>query len=528
MALWSFCESGPNDLLLAAAFVVSISLVLNYIIAYLKIGKDSTFPRGPRAWPIVGHLPLLASGCPHRTFADLSRIHGYGPIIGLRLGGCKSVIICDASIARDVLMTHDQVFANRPRYSFIQILLYGHGTSVSFTCYGALFNRLRKIYTSELFSPSRLHELRHVREEEAHAMLRRLIHVSGVATQPVDLKAIFGEMSMKIMIRLLQSKKTGAATDGKEALLARLVEALVEDAKPIISDFLPWLKFVDILTKRRMMHVHDCFDELIDAIIQERKEATVDLPSDALPQDLLQVLLSKEAPSNWRNETGSEEFLTIQQIKGIILDILTAGTHTTSLTLEWTMAELLRNPRCFNKVRDEVEAVMVNSKLTGPLIMDEGTCKLPYLELVVKEVMRLHPVVPLLLPRISGEECKLGKYILPKDTQVFVNVWQLGRDPNLWGEEAEKFIPERFAKKEMDLKGQNFGLLPFGSGRRMCPGMRLGLSLVQMTIANLVRVFDWELPHGQLIDMEEKRGISNGKGTPLLAIPKLRSSDIQV
>ncbi|KAH7314695.1 hypothetical protein KP509_21G016400 [Ceratopteris richardii] len=150
---------------------------------------------------------------------------------------------------------------------------------------------------------------------------------------------------------------------------------------------------------------------------------------------------------------------------------------------------------------------------------------MPYLYSVVKEVLRLHPVVPLLLPRISSEECKIEDYILPKETMAFVNVWAIGRDPKIW-DRPEDFYPERFEMRETDMKGQDYELLPFGSGRRMCVGIRLGISMVSVTLANLIRFFDWELPPNQSassINMSEQNGLGSGMACPIKAVPYVRS-----
>eukprot|EP00250_Pteridium_aquilinum_P019804 c24582_g1_i2 orf=131-742(-) len=202
--------------------------------------------------------------------------------------------------------------------------------------------------------------------------------------------------------------------------------------------------------------------------------------------------------------------------------MLGAGIHTTSLTLEWAMAELLRNPQCLQRLQREIDTLLAGKKRR---VNDADVPKLSYLQCIVKEVFRLHPVVPLLIPRISMEECKVNGYTLPAGTRMFVNVWAIGRDERVWPN-ANEFKPERFEGKDMDLKGQHFELLPFGSGRRICLGLPMALSIIQVTIANLVNCFDWELPSGEshtCINMDERRGIAANKATPVIVIPKPRA-----
>eukprot|EP00250_Pteridium_aquilinum_P007608 c17279_g2_i1 orf=195-1535(+) len=438
--------NGQKDKLVAVALMV---LVLSFLAKlFIKRRRascsDGVFPRGPPAWPILGHLPLLAAGCPHKTLADLSHKHGYGPIIGLRLGSRHAAVISSASLARDLLHVHDKVFANRPAYQFVETLLYGYDSAVAFSHYSPLFARLRKMYTLELFTTQRLHQLQYIRQEEAGALLHRLHQASCDGTQAVNLGALFGEMSSNTISRLLQSKTLSEATNltgahGDGASLPELIEKLVHEAAPILGDFIPWLKCMDLLPKRNMKYTHDCLDKVIDSILRERRQAMRSSPLHELPHDFLQVLLSKEDSSHNEGFHHQEDRLTTQQIKAIILDILSAGTHTTALTLEWAMAELLRNPSCLIKVRDEIDAVMKAGTASAPLnpsengmrweedrlITEEDLPKLPYLESTVKEVFRLHPVVPLLLPRISSQATKVDKYTLPTHTHVFVNVWAI-------------------------------------------------------------------------------------------------------
>eukprot|EP01018_Ginkgo_biloba_P004896 Gb_40529 [translate_table: standard] len=150
--------------------------------------------------------------------------------------------------------------------------------------------------------------------------------------------------------------------------------------------------------------------------------------------------------------------------------------------------------------------------------------KLEYLQAIVKETMRLHPVTPLLAPHLSTESCQISGYQIPANTWVFVNVWAIVRDKNLW-ENSTEFWPERFEGSKIDVKGQDFELLTFGSGRRMCPGYNLGLKVVQLGLANLIHGFNWQLPADQSakdLDMCEIYGLTTPKAQPLVAMVEPR------
>ena len=189
--------------------------------------------------------------------------------------------------------------------------------------------------------------------------------------------------------------------------------------------------------------------------------------------------------------------------------MFTAGSETSSMTVEWAMAELMKHPRVLKKAQKEVRQVL--GAKAG--VDEEGTQELNYLKLVIKETMRLHPPLPLLLPRECRESCEIGGYHIPVKTRVMVNAWALGRDPNCWTD-AEKFLPERFQDSSIDYKGNNFEFIPFGAGRRMCPGLSFGIADVEFPLAMLLYHFDWELPSGltsENLDMTECSGAGRRK-----------------
>ncbi|KAD6796512.1 hypothetical protein E3N88_07408 [Mikania micrantha] len=195
-----------------------------------------------------------------------------------------------------------------------------------------------------------------------------------------------------------------------------------------------------------------------------------------------------------------------------------AGTDTTSSTIEWAMTELLRNPHIMAKAKEELENVIGK----GKFIKEEDSLRLPYLSCIIKETLRYHPPIPLLLPRKTKNELKFYEYTIPKGTQVLVNAWALGRDPNIW-KDSEIFKPERFLTSSMDVRGQDFELIPFGGGRRICPGMPLALRIIPMVLGSLLNNFNWSLDtkdHPTNLDMKERFGITIQKADPLYVVPK--------
>ncbi|WZZ01176.1 hypothetical protein YC2023_073504 [Brassica napus] len=173
--------------------------------------------------------------------------------------------------------------------------------------------------------------------------------------------------------------------------------------------------------------------------------------------------------------------------------------------------------KCEKKVQAEVREVIKNKDN----IIEEDIEQLEYLKLVIRETLRINLLLPLLIPREASKDLKIGGYDNPKKTWIQVNVRAIHRNPNIW-KDPGVFIPERFMDKDIDYKGVNFELLPFGSGRRMCPGMNLGMALVYLTLINLLYRFDWKLPDGmgaKDVDLEESYGLVSPKKIPLELIP---------
>lgn len=194
-----------------------------------------------------------------------------------------------------------------------------------------------------------------------------------------------------------------------------------------------------------------------------------------------------------------------------------ASIDTSSGTIIWAMSELAKNPRVMRKVQAEIRKIVGHKSEVDESEID----KMKYFKMVVKETLRLHPPVPLLLPRETMQYCKIGGYDVYPKTRIFVNAWAIGRDMNTWSK-PEEFYPERFEDSEIDFKGQHYEYIPFGAGRRMCPAMTMGLASVESILVNLLHSFDWQLPGGMKpedINMEEEVGLTINKKFPLHLVP---------
>ena len=199
---------------------------------------------------------------------------------------------------------------------------------------------------------------------------------------------------------------------------------------------------------------------------------------------------------------------------------MAGSMDTSATTIEWALSELIKHPPMMKKVINELEKVVGMERM----VEESDLESLEYLNMVVKETLRLHPVAPLLIPHESMEDCTVDGFHIPQKSRVMVNAWAIGRDPNAWTD-ADKFLPERFMESDIDFRGQHFQFIPFGSGRRGCPGMQLGLTVVRLVLAQLVHCFDWELPDNMLpsdLDMTEEFRITLPRAKHLVAIPTCR------
>ncbi|KAF5785812.1 putative 3,9-dihydroxypterocarpan 6A-monooxygenase [Helianthus annuus] len=207
----------------------------------------------------------------------------------------------------------------------------------------------------------------------------------------------------------------------------------------------------------------------------------------------------------------------------LIQNIFTAGTDTSALTIEWALAELINHPDIMKKATEEIDTKIGKNRL----LEESDIPNLPYLQSIVKETLRLHGAAPL-IPRKSTEDCVVAGYHIPAKTNIFVNIWALGREPNYW-ESPLEFRPERFLENQVDVRGQHFHMLPFGTGRRMCPGTSLALLMVQTTLGSMIQCFEWKAgKDGNLtsVDMKEGTSLTLSRANPLLCVPVARLDPI--
>ncbi|VAI32448.1 unnamed protein product [Triticum turgidum subsp. durum] len=345
---------------------------------------------------------------------------------------------------------------------------------------------------------------------------------SSVEMAKFFLKDYLSTVSLNVITRMVMGKKylekevrdeAGAVITTPEEFKWMIDELFLLNGVLNIGDSIPWLDWMDLQGYiKRMKKLSKMFDRFLEHVVDEHSERRGREGESFVVKDMVDVLLQ------FASDPGLEVKLNREGVKAFTQDLIAGGTESSAVTVEWALSELLKKPEVLAKATEELDRVVGR----GRWVTEKDMLNLPYVDAIVKETMRLHPVAPMLVPRLSREDTSINGYDIPAGTRVLVMVWSIGRDPELW-KAPEEFMPERFLGSRLDVKGQDYELLPFGSGRRMCPGYSLGLKVIQVSLANLLHGFTWRLPDGVELSMEEIFGLSTPRKYPLEAVvePKL-------
>ncbi|KAM2653954.1 hypothetical protein EV2_025521 [Malus domestica] len=465
-------------------------------------------PPGPKPWPIIGNLNLI-SHLPHRSVHELAL--KYGPIMQLKFGSYPVVVGSSVEMAKAFLKTHDVTFSGRPKFAAGKHTTYNY-SDITWSPYGPYWRQARKMCITELFSNKRLESYEYIRREEMSALLKGLYDSSN---SNVLLKDHLSTVSLNVISRMVLGKKYTDET--KDAIVSpdefkkMLDELFLLSGVLNIGDSIPWLDFLDLQGYiKRMKTLSKKLDRFLEHVLDEHITKREVGGKDFVAKDMVDVLLQLA------DDPNLEVKLERHGVKAFTQDLIAGGTESSAVTVEWAISELLRKPDIFKKAAEELDRVIGRDRW----VEEKDIVNLPYVDAIAKETMRLHPVAPMLVPRQTREDCQVAGYDIPKGTRALVSVWTIGRDPELW-DNPEQFFPERFLGKDIDVKGQDFELLPFGSGRRMCPGYNLGIKVIQSSLANLLHGFTWRLPYNMKkedLSMEEVFGLSTPKKTPLVAV----------
>ncbi|CAN1127214.1 Cytochrome P450 83B1 [Linum perenne] len=492
-------------------FLLSLPIFFLLLLQIRKHQKTLNLPPGPPGLPILGNLFQIDNSSPHRYFTKLS--HKYGPLMFLRLGYVPTVVISSSKLAKEVMKTQDLAFCSRPSLTGQQRLSY-NGLDLVFSPYDSYYTEMRKICMVHLFNPQRVQTFRPIREYEVSQMIDKISKIDGSA-KAFNLSEAMMYLTSTIISRVGFGKRYEEEGIERSRFQSLLNETQALFTSFFVSDYFPYYvgSVLDIVmgNKRRLEKNFKEFDIFYQEIIDEHLHPDRVKPEE---EDILDVLLQI------MNDPSFKIRLTFDHIKAMLMNVFVAGTDTSAATVVWAMSFLMKNPKSMNKIQQEVRSLMGKKGF----INEDDIQHLPYLKSVVKETFRLQPTVPFLVPRQTTTKTHLGGYEIPPKTLVQINTWAIGRDPEIW-ESPEEFKPGRFLESSIDVKGQDFELTPFGAGRRICPGLHLGLVNVELSLANLVYKFDWEMPLGMKkedLDMEVLPGITMHKRNHLCLVATKR------
>ncbi|CAN1264958.1 (S)-N-methylcoclaurine 3'-hydroxylase isozyme 1 (Fragment) [Linum perenne] len=488
------------------------------IILFITAAKprpSPPLPPGPKPWPIIGNL-LQLSKKPHISLAAFSKLHG--PLISLRLGSQLIVVASSPAAAVEILRTHDLLLSARfiSTITPFSIADLDRKAIIWASSCNENWKNFRSIFKIQLFSAKAIEAQAAVRERKAAEMVNFVGSRAGeeIDVGEVAFATVFDSLSNLIFSRDCIGFEESAAATKLKSLIWRLLEL---GAAPNLADFFPVLEKLDPqgLIRENARKVDELFSVWKTYVKERRENRILRRGDDAAGGDFLDIFLENgldDDQIDWLNLVSETE-------------LFIAGTDTNTTTIEWAMAELIRNRGVMNKLMEELKTEFSNR---DQFLKEADVYHLPYLTAIIKETLRLHPPVPLLVPHRSPEALQVMNYTIPKGAKVMVNTWAIGRDVSIWGDDAMSFKPERFVGSSVDFRGQDFELLPFGAGRRMCPGTPLAARQIPLILANLVWNFDWGLPKSvesaAELDMEEKFGITLQKELSLVLVPRRPSS----
>ncbi|XP_051140309.1 cytochrome P450 CYP82D47-like [Andrographis paniculata] len=514
----------------SAAAAAAILILYYYLLRRRSLNpKYKLPPEAGGARLILGHLHLMGDAArpPHFYLADMADQHG--PIFTIRLGVRRAVVVSSWSIAKELFTSCDAAVSSRPKMRAIKHLSYGFAM-FGFSPYGDYWREIRKIANTELLSSHRVEVMSHVYEPAIAQSVKEIysrwedernIYKDGLSGRVlVDMKKWFAELNLNVILAMVAGKRFSAAAGEDDGEEMRRCRAVFRDFFHLLglfvpADALPWLRWFDLggLEKRMKRTAKELDGIMAEWVVEHRRKG-----GDTAARDFMDVMVSAVRGSEQLTRQADADTV----IKSTCQMIIAGGADTSSVVLTWALSLLLNNRRVLAKAQEELDKHVGRTRR----VKESDIPNLVYLQAVVKEILRLYPAGPLGGPREFTQDCSIKGYHIPKGTWLMVNTWKLQRDPDVWSDDALEFKPERFLTTRhgnIDVKGQNFELIPFGAGRRICPGTNLALHMMHLVLANLLQAFEVGTVCDEAVDMSESLGLSNLKATPLdvLVAPRL-------
>ncbi|KAL3725915.1 hypothetical protein ACJRO7_030883 [Eucalyptus globulus] len=513
-------------ILIELVIILISTLALLMAISHYRSHKSRDRCDAPEAeggWPIFGHLLLFSSkDLMHKKLGSMA--DKYGPIFTIRIGSHREIVVSSWEVAKECFTVHDKAFADRPLITAARLMGY-NGAMFSISPYGEYWRQVRKIVMIELLSNRRLDSLKHTQALEVETAIKDLVKVwidkgrprSGVL---VEMKSWLGDLMVNITLKMVGGKSyRGLTTDNNtEARRCKRSIGRFFDLFMVflLSDAVPALGWLDLGGhERSMKETAKELDIILQGWLEEHRRKRLSRPEGGREPDFMDLLLNVIEGANF------SDFDADTVIKATCLKMIIAGTNTITTALMWALLPLVNNRRALKKAQQELDTYVGKS-----IPMEESNVKKStYLQAIVKETLRLYTPVPIAL-RSCTEECTFSAgFRIPTGTRLPLpfNIAKIQRDERVWSNPNE-FQPERFlmTHENVDMRGQNFELIPFSTGRRSCAGTSLALHMLHLVLASLLQSFEISTVSDEAVDMMESPALSNMKTTPLEIIIILR------
>ncbi|KAL3725926.1 hypothetical protein ACJRO7_030894 [Eucalyptus globulus] len=511
------------ELLIILISTLALLLPISLYRSYTSKDRHDV-PEAEGGWPIVGHLPLFFSkDLMHKKLGSMA--NKYGPIFAIRLGSHRAIVVSSWEVAKEFYTIHDKNFADRPMVAATKLMTY-NGAMFAFAPYGEYWREMRKIVTIGLLSNHRLDSLKHIRAFEVETAIKDLFKAWIEKGRPrrgvlVEMKSWLGDLMLNMSVKMVGGKRyCGSNADCDDTEAKRFQRSIRRFfylyGVVVLSDATPALGWLDLVGyKRSMNKTAKELDVLAQGWLEEHRRKRLSQPGGDGEQDFMDLML------NVVEGVKFSDFDADTVVKATCLNMIVAATDTLIVSTTWVLSLLLNNRHALKKAQQELDTHVGKSRHA-----EESDVKnLTYLQAIIKEAMRLYPPVPIINLRSSMEECTFSAgFRIPAGTRLLLNYWKIQRDERVRSN-PEKFEPERFltTHENVDVRGRNFELIPFGAGRRSCAGTSLALHTMHLTLASLLQSFEIDTVLGEPVDMTEGPGLTNLKASPLevLLVPRL-------
>ncbi|XP_062098339.1 cytochrome P450 CYP82D47-like [Humulus lupulus] len=507
--------------MMIVVFLATLLIIWYFLFrkGVVRKAKAETAPEAAGAWPVFGHLPLLRGPTPcHVTLGAMA--DQYGPIFTIRLGSHRALVVSSSEMAKECFTINDSDLVSRPKMVIGKHIGYNYAM-FAFAPHGPYWREIRKITTVELLSRRRLEFLKHIRLTEVATFVKELhkhwklsVKSNNDDVVLVEMKQWFWDLNLNVILRMIAGKRYSAAHNDDHGKEGRQVQRAVQEFLALSGSFvpgdvIPYLGWFDLggyekAMKKTAKELDGILTEWLD---QHKRDKEVEEGyEDGSQQDFMDVMISLLEGS----DLGGYDADTIN--KATCFNLIAGGSDTITVTLTWAISLLLNNRQVLKKALEELNSHVGKGRLVNESDIDN----LSYIQAIVKETLRLYPAAPISAPRIFEKDCTVGGHCVPIGTWLIPNIWKIQTDPVVWPDPF-KFDPERFltTQKNADVRGQNFELIPFGSGRRACPGLNFALQMVPFTLASFLHAFLITTPQNAPVDMTESFGLTNIKATPL-------------